>query len=279
MKLATILASIRYYDFFQYPLKVEEIQQYLIAEAISMPQLKKALAHLTARGKLDYYHGYYALSSCQEKVAWRLQKEKSTPLKLSRAKTAARFFGYLPWVKMVGITGSVAMNNANRKDDIDLLIITSPRRLWLSRALIVFFLRLFGWYRSDHKIEDMICANIWLSTDNLALNTNSPYVLHELAQLKPVYNQRLTYETFINSNQQLKSYFPNWQRHYCVNSPNQMNFKVFSFALDLIDLISFKCQLYHMKNKRTVEVVEYSRALFHPTNIKYQLDKSLGHIL
>jgi hypothetical protein len=49
--------------------------------------------------------------------------------------------GYLPFVRMIGLTGSRAMNGSST-DDIDLMVVSAPGRVWLCRLGVVAAVRL-----------------------------------------------------------------------------------------------------------------------------------------
>jgi hypothetical protein len=73
------------------------------------------------------------------------------------------------------------MKNSDAHDDIDVLIVTAPDRVWLTRALsiaLVYAGKLCG---------DTLCPNYVISERALALERHTLFVAHEFAQMVPVY--------------------------------------------------------------------------------------------
>ena len=66
----------------------------------------------------------------------QLQREKYSESKLQIAKRASKLISKVPTVLFVGITGSLAMMNADKDSDIDLIIITKRNTLWTTRMLV-----------------------------------------------------------------------------------------------------------------------------------------------
>ncbi|MCX6810355.1 MAG: nucleotidyltransferase domain-containing protein [Candidatus Berkelbacteria bacterium] len=81
--------------------------------------------------------------------------------------------GYLlqlaPFVKAVILTGSMTRGDDSLASDIDLLIITSPKRLYTARFFATFWTALTGWRRKplDKNPAGKFCLNYYLSSDNL----------------------------------------------------------------------------------------------------------------
>jgi len=48
-----------------------------------------------------------------------------------------RFIRWIPGLRMVAVSNSLAMYATHKNSDIDLFIITAPRRLWLVRTLVL----------------------------------------------------------------------------------------------------------------------------------------------
>ena len=81
--------------------------------------------------------------------------------------------GYLlqlaPFVKAVILTGSMTRGENNFFSDIDLLIITTPRRLYTARFFATFWAAVTGWRRkpNDENPAGKFCLNYYLTSNNL----------------------------------------------------------------------------------------------------------------
>ncbi|MEK7127252.1 MAG: nucleotidyltransferase domain-containing protein, partial [Patescibacteria group bacterium] len=81
----------------------------------------------------------YPLNSKEAKL-WRINTKIITDSKLELAKKIISKLKNISFVEAIFVTGSVAANNATEKADIDLMVITKPNTLWLTRLLIAFYL-------------------------------------------------------------------------------------------------------------------------------------------
>ena len=93
---------------------------------------------------------------------WQLrrQREKFSQVKWKIAKKVGESLRIFPTIAAVYVTGALAMNNCPKDDDIDIMIITSPNTLWVTR----FFVNLFLWrYRrlpGQTSAPNKICPNL-----------------------------------------------------------------------------------------------------------------------
>jgi len=141
-----ILATLAYADVFNYPLRGEEVGKYLISYELRVTnyELKRQLDTLTEDKELGVKNGYYFLTGRKEIVELRKKREKWSRKKIEKAKKVANLLKVIPTVKLVGISGALAMENSDEDDDIDLFIITSLGRLWLTRSLVTVLVELTG---------------------------------------------------------------------------------------------------------------------------------------
>jgi hypothetical protein len=260
----TILRTLAYADVFDYPLTAEETKKYAIApvQSIELPRNQK----------------YFYLPGREKIVQLRKLRQKWSLEKIKIAQQTAGWLRIIPWVKMVGITGALAMNNSPSNDDIDLLIVTAKKRLWLTRLLAVLLIELIGQRRrpGDHEFKNKICLNIFLSEEILALpvKERNLYTAHEVVQVKKIWERDGVHRRFLQANEWVGGFLPNAVRKFKslkVQGFNKLNKS--SPVLDFWEKIAKEIQWRYMKRKITKEKVEDRRLMFHPHDLS---EKILG---
>jgi hypothetical protein len=198
-----ILRTLVYADLFDYPLTCEEIAHYLMDCAATPAATARVLCddpHLAAQiGSRD---GFYFLRGREAVVAIRRERAAASARLWPRAARYTRLLRHFPFVRMVAVTGALAMDNVAGNPDIDLLVISAPGRVWICRRLLILAvrgIRLFG---------DEICPNFILAADSLALPQQDLFIAHELAQMRPVGGHAI-YAEMLATNGWLGRYLPN----------------------------------------------------------------------
>jgi hypothetical protein len=104
---------------------------------------------------------------------------------------------------MVAVIGSLTMDNVRSAgDDIDLFVVTTPGRVWLTRILVIILVRLAAWARID------LCPNYLVSSRRLAMPPDDLFTAHELAQMIPLFGHA-AYGDLLAANRWLAGYLPN----------------------------------------------------------------------
>jgi hypothetical protein len=179
-----ILWTLAYADVFDYPLSFEQLHRYLIGMKVSSQQLQAVLSSGDIPNhKVSNISGFYTLPGRENIVEIRKQRAKYSAHLWTKASTYGQLIARLPFVRMVAVTGALAMDNAQPGDDIDYLIVTAPGRLWLCRAIVIALVR---W---AVRRGDIICPNYFLSERGLVFLQQSLYTAHELVQMVPLSGQ------------------------------------------------------------------------------------------
>jgi hypothetical protein len=177
-----ILRTLLYSDLFDYPLTPAEIAHYLIGQPSTPDEVRACLACSSwLADRVIGLNGYLALRGREAVIARRRARAAASERLWRRARRFVRVLRLFPFVRMIAITGSLAMQNSAAQEDIDVLIVTAPDRVWLTRALsiaLVYAGKLCG---------DTLCPNYVISERALALDRHTLFVAHEFAQMVPVY--------------------------------------------------------------------------------------------
>lgn len=254
------ILSIIYHDIFDYPLTIPEIIKWRAGKKV--PDVYPLL-------KIEKRQGYYFLEGKKGYISSRLLKERDARRKLIIAKKASRVLSFLPFIKMVAVSGALAMGNTKKEDDIDLFLISKGGFLWLSRILSLFFLQLFGFkFRrfGSEKKEDRLCLNMWFDEGSLVWRQRNIYTAHEIAQIIPLVNKEKSYEQFILKNKWIDDFWPNAVRlKKFKEKGNKKKKDGFFFTLfSFFEPLAYRVQNWYMRGKVTKETVTLTRAIFHP---------------
>jgi hypothetical protein len=179
----------------------------------------------------------------------------------------------IPWIKLVGVSGGLAMGNAGRRDDIDLFIITSKRRLWISRILILGILEVLAQRRkktdSKKQAAGKICCNILLEEDKLAQQYQDLYTAHEVLQMRVLWQRGLVYQKFLEENSWAFEYLPNWIGE--VSQKSKAKSQKFNLKIKIVDYLENLAkglQIKLMGNPNGQERIQNGAVYFHPEDYR-----------
>lgn len=198
--------TLRYGALFNFPLTEEELRQYLIGV--------KAPGRVIPTGNFHKVGEYFTLRGREALVPLRQKNTNYTQKKIARAVKLSNWLRIFPGVRMVGLTGSVAARNAGPSDDIDLMIVTAPGRIWLTRATVLSVLSLAGLKRPDREggyFDNQFCFNLWLedSPYGLRIHQEDLYTAYEVCLMKPLLGGE-TYLKFLRINGWYRKFLPNF---------------------------------------------------------------------
>lgn len=222
----SILKTLAYGAVFNYPLTADEIWKYLIVETEGKKQearsyplpvtryaLQKSLQFLREQGLIGRKDGYYFLSGMDSGVIQRKNREKIATKKNARALKFVNFVKYIKTVKLVGISGSLAMNNADADDDIDLFIIARKGTAWTTRVMSVALAEAMGMRRRPEVFygRDKLCLNMFVDEAHMGVpeEERDLFSAHEVVQMVPIYEKDGTYKRFLRANLWVNDFLPN----------------------------------------------------------------------
>ena len=257
--------SVFYHNLFEYPLTFSETIRWV---AKNPPEIRVGI---------KYKNGYYFVEGEEGLIYKRALRERISQKKMLIAKKASRIISMIPSVKMLGITGSLAMNNATAGSDIDVIIITKRGKLWSTRFFTYLLLKILNIeVRKPGKSsqKDKLCMNMWLDETDLVWPTGKRniYTAHEILQIIPIINRENTYERFLFKNKWSLKYWPNAQKIKNIKNttkPAKLT------KLPLIEHFFYKMQFLYLKPKMTKEYVSFSRAVFHPRDLSKEVAKNI----
>ncbi len=172
-----ILETLAYSDIFDYPLRFNELYRYL-------PILTTARELSAALNRPDPHietlNGYYFLAGRRDLVSLRLERQEASRPAFRSAMRYGRLLGRLPFIRMVALTGSLAVHNCDEKGDLDYLLVAAQGRVWMARA---FALLLGRWTAFSGHV---LCPNVIISERALEWPQPDLYSARELCQMIPI---------------------------------------------------------------------------------------------
>jgi len=295
-----ILKTLAYADIFDYPLTLREIHKWLIGRKVVLRQVEKVVEKLyqesrQGRGSpkaasIKYKGEYYFLPRREKLVAKRWRREKQSAVYFRKAKILSQVLKLVPWIKLVGVSGGLAVNNASKTDDIDLFIITGKNRLWISRILALGVISLFGQRRKrkekGRKIAGKLCVNVLLEEDRLEQQSKDIFIAHEVLQMKVLWQRDGIYSKYLADNEWAFKFLPNWVSAESVRGPGVLSLRgapatkqsnsrlprsLRSLAMTGIENLAKWFQLKIMQEPKGKERIEDGALYFHPQDCRSEI--------
>lgn len=272
-----ILRVFEYFYFFSYPLNFKTIKKYLGVK-ISDKRLKKELERLVKLRKITFKRNLYTLGEYNKgKHEIRNSKFETTQEKLNnfRFRAYLKLLSMFPHIRLVGLSGSAAMNNAKQADDIDLFIITSVNKLWSTRLFCLITASFFGIKRSrfEKDASNKVCLNLFFDEKNIKIPDfkRNYYIAHEIIQLKPLVNKNNMFEIFLYRNRWVCDIFPNVK----INKIREIKTKNYNDLIikigNQIESFLKKIQMYLINKHKTKEIITDTQLWFFPDDFEDRL--------
>ncbi len=272
-KEEVILKTLLYSDIFNYPLTKEELYNFLPQKIAYNKFLQVFKSPLR---QIEFNQEFFFLKGNKEIVKLRQTRELISLQKFKKAEQIIKKLSFIPTIKFIGISGSLAMKNSDTDDDMDIFIISGKRFAWTTRFLSACMLIVLGAYRNKNSknVQDKICLNLILSESETHFKTEDLFTAHEIVQLLPIFDRDKTYAKFIDSNKWIGTFLPNAQLDKKPLFEKQTNgidkIIIFFYKILFLEKLLQTAQLFYMRKAITKERLENGFIGLHPFD--YRLD-------
>ncbi len=240
-----VASTLAYYKALgNFPLTSFEVSRRLNKEdsnqTYSYREILDALASMEKRRVAREQNGFFYIPNNKKgkdaPVANRIERYKTSIGKQKRLAKALWFLQTLPFITMVGITGSLSLRNASRESDIDLLVIAQAGRIWTSRVLCSVTTHILGMRRYQNNVKDRICLNHYISNDSLTLKVKNLSNAHTYASLIPVIDKGGWYQEFQKNNDWMNTYLSHrsWRLDRSLQYPKKNPARFLSSLFELL---------------------------------------------
>lgn len=213
-----------------------------------------------------------------ESRLWAIRKtrEKYSLEKFNEAEKITRILKKIPTVEAIFLTGSAAASNAKKTADADLMIITSPNSVWLTRAIVFIILKFLK------KLKNPLCPNIFLDLNHLEIKDKNLFTAHEVLQAKCLYDHNGVEKKWLEINSWTREYLPKvFKLNYelCIKNYAKKDcrmrtaYYILHNSLFFFELVAFILQYVYQKPRQTCEKLGWGCIFFHPNNLSEKVLK------
>jgi len=198
-----IIATLAYFDLFSYPLNRGEIYLFLPVKC-DMNTFNHALNGLVNDNHIYRFEKFYSLKNDFYLVQRRVKGNKKADELMLIAEKVCSILIKFPYVRGIGISGSLSKNFADEDADIDLFIITTANRMWIART-IMHGLKKLAYLAGK---QDYFCMNYYIDEQNLQIPEKNVYTATEVVTLIPLQGD-IAFVDFFAANAWSRQFLPN----------------------------------------------------------------------
>lgn len=209
-----ILSTVVYYDILDYPLTAFEVWKYLTtaggkSENVRLGSIIEALESPILSEMIETEGGLYFLRGRRKLVEERVARNKISQRKIKLAIKVVRALRFVPFVRMIALTGRVAMKNAQPRSDLDFFIVLEEGKIFIGRLLVTLATHLLGKRRYADKITDRACLNYFITSDALEIKLKDIYSSSEYSFIYPLFGKEI-FARFQRENFWIADFKPNF---------------------------------------------------------------------
>ena len=207
---SAVIKTLLYFNIFNHPLTAEEMEKYCPAP-VSILQLKEWIDLLIKKGLIFKVGKGHSVKDDVTLIHKRNTDAERAESMMPKARFFSRVISWFPFVKGVFISGSLSKGVLKADGDIDYFIVTSGKRLWVCRSLLILFKKVFLF--NSHKY---FCLNYFVDETSLAIKEQNIFTAIEIESLIPLYN----FNCFLNFKQE-----NSWTKNFLPNTKEPVFFK------------------------------------------------------
>ncbi len=200
-----IVFHINYRDVFNAPVLIIDLYKWINA---SSSDIRFAIDELIKEKSISELNGYLVVAGKEGIIADQPLKIQLSEKLTKKGERLVRFIKHIPFIKYVGISGSIAAKNpttnTNGHVDLDLFIICSDSSLWLLFLFERFYTNLEQLIKGDH----FYCFNYVTEESFLTISNKSFYTASEIINLQTLYDNSVIEQFLESNNWYLKYYSP-----------------------------------------------------------------------
>lgn len=206
-----VLNQLAYFAVWGIALDFSDLYSYLQIKAGEL-MVKKQLKILLKQGKIKYSGGLYRLAKASYPRSPERAKLQQRLLK--KAARWGRAMGLLPFVKSVVVVNSAAYGNVHSESDIDLFIVTTPNRIFLTKGILMYGLKLLRQLEDQYNSAGRFSLGMFTTTKGVKfekdiMKVNDPHLVYWLATGVPVYGRGVWVDV-LKKDPYLSSRLPNY---------------------------------------------------------------------
>ncbi|MEK7616174.1 MAG: hypothetical protein AAB420_03140 [Patescibacteria group bacterium] len=168
--MQNVLKQLAYYDVLDRPFLMSDLGTSLRSDLVSERD------------------GYYYLFDREYLVPLRKERQRISRRKWQIARRVAWWLRFVPFARVVFVSGSLSMENADELSDLDVIVVAKHGHIWTVRLLVMGLLIVLGKARrhEDRVAPDKICPNHFVTDQSLHIPFHSMYTAHLYANLVPL---------------------------------------------------------------------------------------------
>lgn len=208
--------TILYFNCLKHPPTTFEVWRHFLdlsqkSKAVDFGQIIKILEQLKIKGKIKNQKGFWIIKDNEKLAEERIFRAKFSLMKLKKIKRRVNLIKYLPFIRGIFTSGTLALQTASKDSDWDILVVIKKDRIWLGRLILTGFLFITGQKRTHYKIKDRFCLNHFLTENNLIPEGRNDYAACDHSFIFPIFGKKL-FQDFARLNWNwVRRFMPNFQ--------------------------------------------------------------------
>jgi predicted nucleotidyltransferase len=241
-----VLDLLAYFAVWGLMLDFDTLYQYLQVNTSNLA-VKKQLNSLIKRKRVKQVDSLYGLAN-HPYPSQKKQKQLQADL-LKKARRWSLLFRLIPSVKAVVVINSAAYGNVHKDSDIDLFIITSPNRIFITKGLLMYGLKALKQLEDGKQSAGKFSLGMFLTThggkfEKDIMKVNEPDLPYRMITGIPTYGAGVWYD-ILKKDPYLSRTLPNY-------TWPKTSLRIYGAGwqhLDRLDNLGYRRHLRHTANQ------------------------------